>query len=236
MKSIFTKKKIRLSRNLGDKLKSARKRKEVNFEEAERDTKISMKYISALEYSQYDKLPADVYVIGFLKRYSEYLALDKSEIIHLYQEEKQLFDSVKHIKKHSDQESKNLIKPKPTEKWLKSSRLYITPEMAIGFFIVVLVFGLMGYIWFQVKSFAAAPPLEVTNAEAEIVVSTDKIDISGKTDPSASLSVNNQAVAIDPEGVFTEEVQLSKGLNTIEITAKNKANKETKKTIQVLSK
>ena len=238
MNNIFTRKKIRVERNLGDKLKTARKKKEVDFEEAEADTKIAMKYLSALEHSKFDQLPADVYVYGFLNRYADYLGLKKDEIVKIYQNEKNVFDSVKNIKirKHSDQENKNLLKPKPDEKLLKTPKFFITPELAIGFFVTIIVVGLLGYIWFQVKGFAAAPPLEVKNPDAEIVVSLEKINITGKTDITASLSINNQAVAVDTEGNFSEEVQLSKGVNSIEIVARNKANKETKKTIQVLSK
>jgi cytoskeletal protein RodZ len=233
---LFTRKKIRLPKNLGEKLRLQRKRKDVDLNDAEAETKIAMKYLAALEHSEYDKLPADVYVYGFLERYAVYLGLDKDLIVNMYRDEKKIFDSVKNIKKHSDQKNANLIKPKPNEKWLKTSRFIVTPELAIGFFVAVVVIGMLGYIWFQVKSFAAAPPLEIKNAEAEIVVSANSIVVSGLTDAQASLNINNQTVGIGTDGNFSQEVQLSKGINTIEIVAKNKANKETKKTIQILSK
>lgn len=233
---LFTRKKIRLSKNLGEKLRLQRKRKNVDLSDAEAETKIAMKYLAAIEHSEYDKLPADVYVYGFLERYAIYLGLNKDVILGMYRDEKKIFNSVKNIKKHTDQKNANLIKPKPNEKWLKTSRFIVTPELVIGFFVAVVVIGLLGYIWFQVKSFAAAPPLELRNAEAEIVVSTNKIVVSGTTDAQASLDINNQSIAINTDGSFSQEVQLNKGINTIEIVAKNKANKETKKTIQILSK
>lgn len=236
MNNIFTRKKIRLPKNLGEKLRLQRKRKGVDLSDAEADTKISMKYLAALEHSEYDKLPADVYVYGFLERYAAYLGLDKKTIMELYRGEKEIYNSVKSIKKHPDQENVNLIKPKPDEKWLKAPRFVITPEFAIGFFVAIIVTGLLGYIWFQVKSFAAPPPLEIKNSQAEIIIFVDNIVISGITDPQATLDINSQNVAINADGSFAQEVQLSKGINTIEIVAKNKANKETKKTVQILSK
>lgn len=236
MAGLFTRKKIRSSKSLAEKLKIARKRKEINLEEAERETKISMGYLFALEHSQYDKLPADVYVYGFLCRYAEFLGLEKEKILSQYREEKKIADSIRSIKKHPDQENKNLIKPKPSEKWLKTPRFFITPELVIGLCVTLLVAGLLGYIWFQVKSFAAAPPLELKNPEAEIVVSMDSITIEGETDSGANLCINDEPVAIQADGSFVQEVQLVEGVNTIEIIARNKANKETKKIIQVLSK
>jgi len=236
MAGLFTRKKIRLQINLGEKLTLARKRKNVNLEEAERDTKIAMKYIYALEHSKYDELPADVYVYGFLNRYANYLEIKTDEVIKMFDDEKRIFDSVKSIKRHSDQENKNLIKPKPDEKWLKTPKFFITPELVISVCVGGLVVCLLGYIWFQVKSFAAAPPLEIKNQDAEIVVSIDNLNISGATDPGATLTINGEAVSISADGNFSEDIQLVKGINKIEIIAKNKTNKETKKTIQVLSK
>jgi len=236
MSIIFTKKKIKLQKFLGERLRNARKRKDVNLEQAEKDTKIAMKYLHALESSHYEKLPADVYVYGFLARYADYLGLKKEEIIGNYQDEKRYYYSIKSIKKHSGLEKKNLIKPEPEGKWLKGPKYYITPELAIGITVAVVVIGLLGYIWFQVKSFAAAPPLEINNQQAEIVVSMDNITISGKTDSTANLNINGEAVAVEPDGSFSEEIQLEKGINTVEISAKNKAQKETTKTIQILCK
>ena len=234
MSIIFTKKKIKLQKFLGDRLKTARKRKEVNLEQAEKDTKVAMKYLHALESSNYDKLPADVYVYGFLSRYADYLGLKSDEVIKNFQDEKKYYHSIKSIKRHPDQEKKNLLKPESEGKWLKGPKYYITPELAIGVFVAVVVIGLLGYIWFQVKSFAAAPPLEINNKEAEIVVMMDKITISGKTDSTADLNINGEAVAVEPDGNFSEEIQLEKGINTIEITARNKAQKETTKRKQIL--
>lgn len=233
---IFQTKKIKIAKSFGEKLKNARKRKSINLEQAEKETKISMKYLYDLEHSRYDQLPADVYVNGFLTRYADYLNLKKEEILKEYYEEKKIFDSVRSIKRHSDQENKNLIKPEPSKKWLETPKFFITPELVMSALAGICVMVLLGYIWFQVKSFAAAPPLEIVNEDAEIVVSMDYIDINGKTDTGANLIINGEAVSVESDGAFTQRIQLNKGVNTIEIVASNKANKETKKTIQVLSK
>ena len=236
MKALFTKKKIRGERSLGDKLKFARKKKDINLEQAEKDTKISMKYLFALEHSRFDQLPADVYVYGFLTRYGDYLGLNKQDVIKNYDAEKKIFDCVKLIKKHPDQKNKNLLKPELSKEIKNSPKFFITPELVISICVGFMVIALLGYIWMQVKSFAAAPPLEVQNEEAEIVVSMDEVNIAGKTDSGADLSINGEAVAIGADGTFSQDVELVKGINKIEIIARNKANKETKKTIQVLSK
>src|SRR5438552_10015946 len=51
-------------------------RRGVDFAQAELATKIRGKYLRALEDEQFDVLPAQTYVKGFLRSYAEYLGLD----------------------------------------------------------------------------------------------------------------------------------------------------------------
>jgi len=44
-------------------------------------------YLEALEQSRYDALPADAYVIGFLRSYAAHLQLDSRDVINLYRAE-----------------------------------------------------------------------------------------------------------------------------------------------------
>jgi len=236
MTALFSKKKICSSRSLPEKLRIARKKMDINLEEAEKETKIPMKYLHALEHAEYNNLPADIYVLGFLKRYGNFLGM-KQDIVKQYRDEKAIACSVSNLKnKFIKEEKKTLIRPEPSMKWLNSPRFFLTPELVISVCVTIAVVGLLGYIWFQVKSFAAAPPLELSNNNAEIVVSMDSINIEGKTDSGAILTINNEPVGVSADGSFSQQIQLSKGVNTIQILARNKANKETEKTIQILNK
>jgi hypothetical protein len=61
---------------IGNSLREARLRREIDFVEAEAATKIRGKYLRALEDEQFEVLPAQTYVKGFLRTYAEYLGLD----------------------------------------------------------------------------------------------------------------------------------------------------------------
>jgi cytoskeletal protein RodZ len=61
---------------IGSSLREARLRQELDFPEAEQATKIRAKYLRALEDEQFDVLPAQTYVKGFLRTYADYLGLD----------------------------------------------------------------------------------------------------------------------------------------------------------------
>jgi cytoskeleton protein RodZ len=61
---------------IGNSLREARLRQHLDFPEIEQSTKIRAKYLRALEDEQFDILPAQTYVKGFLRSYAEYLGLD----------------------------------------------------------------------------------------------------------------------------------------------------------------
>ncbi len=61
---------------IGNSLHEARLRQGLDFPEIEQGTKIRGKYLRALEDEQFDVLPAQTYVKGFLRSYAEYLGLD----------------------------------------------------------------------------------------------------------------------------------------------------------------
>jgi len=61
---------------IGTSLREARLRRQIDIPEAEQGTKIRAKYLRALEDEQFELLPAQTYVKGFLRSYAEYLGLD----------------------------------------------------------------------------------------------------------------------------------------------------------------
>ena len=61
---------------IGNSLREARTRKELDFPELETGTKIRAKYLRALEDENFEVLPSATYVKGFLRTYANYLGLD----------------------------------------------------------------------------------------------------------------------------------------------------------------
>jgi cytoskeletal protein RodZ len=61
---------------IGNSLREARQRRGIDFAQVELATKIRSKYIRALEDEQFEVLPSETYVKGFLRTYADYLGLD----------------------------------------------------------------------------------------------------------------------------------------------------------------
>jgi cytoskeletal protein RodZ len=70
--------------SLSEKLKTAREGKGLDFDQASKDTKISMRYLKALENEDFSGFPGEAYITGFLKNYGAYLELDTQELLSLY--------------------------------------------------------------------------------------------------------------------------------------------------------
>ncbi|MBC7233186.1 MAG: helix-turn-helix domain-containing protein [Chloroflexi bacterium] len=69
---------------LGEMLRKAREAKGLSLEQVEEATKIVRSYLQALEDEEFERLPAPVYVKGFLKNYASYLGLDPQDVLSLY--------------------------------------------------------------------------------------------------------------------------------------------------------
>lgn len=69
---------------LGETLRRARLSKGITFEDAERVTRISRKYLEALEVENFGILPAPVFARGFLRSYADYLGLDPGALMPFF--------------------------------------------------------------------------------------------------------------------------------------------------------
>ncbi|MGE3073426.1 MAG: helix-turn-helix domain-containing protein [Dehalococcoidia bacterium] len=72
---------------LGSLLTRTREARGLTLEDAERDTRISRRYLQALEAEQFEVIPAPVYARGFLRSYSQYLGLDPQEALAMFPRE-----------------------------------------------------------------------------------------------------------------------------------------------------
>lgn len=213
----FRFRKIKSQPLLGQKLFRARKKLGVDLEAAERETKVRVKYLEALEEGDYRALPSNVYVKGFLQSYCKYLGVDFSEIYELYQKEGKVCGM------NTDNQ---LIK---TDDNVGKSPIVITPKSFIWPSVILAVILIVGYVFYQVTGFASAPTLVIASPARDMIVSENNLLFEGDTDSDASLTINGQVVTVNSEGHFKESIALQNGLNTVELKAKNKSKRETKK-------
>jgi transcriptional regulator with XRE-family HTH domain len=66
---------------LGKALTQARNARGLTLHDVERDTRISSKYLKALEEGQLEALPAPVYARAFMRTYAQYLGLNARDMV-----------------------------------------------------------------------------------------------------------------------------------------------------------
>jgi transcriptional regulator with XRE-family HTH domain len=69
---------------LGKTLSQARIARGLTLEDCERDTRISRRYLDALEREEWNVFPAPVYSRAFLRSYAQYLGLNPAELMRLF--------------------------------------------------------------------------------------------------------------------------------------------------------
>lgn len=223
----FTRTKIKEKELLGEKL--AKKRVSLGYEvkDVERTIKIRSKHIGYIENGEWEKLPPDVFVRGFLKSYSRYLKLDPEKVLSLYYKERGMQEQILKA-------SAPPVSEKESRK-SKKNKIIITPKKLTVLAIAIVAVSVLTYIGWQVSILAAAPKLELTGPGENTETKESSIVVEGLTDAGSNVYINDIPIGVDPEGTFAEEVSLHDGVNLIKISAENKLDKKTEVTRTVVA-
>lgn len=68
----------------GEELRREREMREISIREISETTKISTRFLEAIEGGDFSSLPAPVFTRGFIREYASYLGLDSEEIVDRY--------------------------------------------------------------------------------------------------------------------------------------------------------
>jgi cytoskeletal protein RodZ len=72
---------------IGETLRDARTAAGIQLDDAERTIRIRIRYLDALENEEWDVLPGDAYVRGFLHTYADFLGLDGAALVDEFDRE-----------------------------------------------------------------------------------------------------------------------------------------------------
>lgn len=218
----FEKKKIRME-TLSEYLSEVRQSSELSLKEVVAKTGIKQIFLESLESGDFSKLPADVYVCGFLRQLSEMYNLEADSLIVQFKKEKSIYGQI-HDKKNS---GKSRLK-----NWL--DRISITPKILTIALAILFVAITLVYIIWQVFSINRMPALEVFEPQANQVVKNSFVTVKGKTDPGMFVTVNGQSVFVESDGGFETQLSLTSGPKDVVVSAKNKFEKSIAKSITII--
>jgi cytoskeleton protein RodZ len=125
---------------LGAWLREAREAKNLSLSEVEAETRIRGSFIEALEEGDYDALPGEVHVRGFLRNYALHLGIDAEEVRRKYEQEIPQRETVQYAQSESSLQ--------PINADLGRARGHIAAALDhIGLILVLVALGAAVSIW-----------------------------------------------------------------------------------------
>jgi Helix-turn-helix domain/Glucodextranase, domain B len=203
---------------LPDRLAAARERKGVDLVRAERDTKIRVRYLSALERGDYRDLPGAVYTKGFLRNYAIYLNLDPEDVLRQWRRER------------GDQVGPEpvIVPPRPLDE--PSRPLNFSPSVVVAALLTAGVVLFFVYLSSQLLRYSRPPELTVSDpATAAFTVdeSVTSYRLAGMATPGATVTIRMAGqpepirVTVLASGEWSYVVDLRRGQNRFDIDALN---------------
>jgi len=201
-------------KTVGSILKDARGAKNITLVQAESATKIRLKFLQAIESDDYSGLPSLSYAKGFVKNYSEYLELDSGRVLAFF-------------RRQTAEVTRSSLLPKGVSGPIDRSLFQLTPGKFLAGILAALVLIFLGYLGFQYRKLNQPPGLSVDSPTNQLVTNERRVDILGKTDPDATVTVNGINVLVRGDGKFFDQVQLDSVVNKITIIATSRFGKTT---------
>jgi cytoskeletal protein RodZ len=219
--TVFCYKKLDKAMRLGDKFKKIREDRGIDLASLSKTTRIPIKYLEAIENGFYPKLPkAKAHRIAYIREIAKFFQLPAMECVEKFENEFGLADT-------------------PLEHPTQGVRLF--PFASISIFIrnlaaISLVFVFAGYLAWQVRGILQPPHLAIYSPNEGFVATTPRTTIEGETEKESHLTINGADVMVSEQGKFTADIDLSPGVNTIQVSATKKHGKTTTITRHIVVK
>lgn len=200
---------------LGEILKNTRESLKITLGQASKNTGIPVNYLQNLEEGNYKGLPADIYIVAYLKKYTKILNLDIGEILEQFKMERGIQTSFL--------KSQELIKG--PFRFITKHPLVVTPKrmsLVLGILVIALIFG---YFWHQLSYIINPPIIKLSQPVSDFTTSETSVEVFGQTESDVYLTINGQEVYVDKVGHFQSIVSLDTGLNILKIEAKDRFGK-----------
>lgn len=198
--------------NLGQLLRQKRLLLDLTLEDVEERTGIKARCLKALEHGNYHELPASVYIRGYLKTLSSIYGLELSRLIVLYKEDQGIINQIV-----------NEARTKLPTKNKKIGFTLTSKTLAVGILSLMFIIT-TAYMAGQINHVTAAPDLYITSPEEGYLTKKTLLEIKGGTEVGSTVTINNQAIPVNPDGTFNQTIYLSSGENNIVIRASNRFN------------
>lgn len=190
------KRKIVLYETLGEYLKKIREAKNISLDEASYKTKIKTEFLKAIEESRYSVFQGEVYILGYLKRYSQFLEIPYKKIIKRFK--KEIY-------------SQNYINSNNIFKINKKKIRHLSSFFFIGCVGLLIIFYLISKIIFIISE----PKFTLFYPKPGSIINQKIVLLQGRVNHTKNLYLNDKLINIDNHGYFSKKLLLKPGENLL---------------------
>jgi transcriptional regulator with XRE-family HTH domain len=205
-------------RPIGDILRKKREERGESEDAVERATRVSKKYVAAIESGDYKRLPDQVYAKNFVKALAAHYGLDPKTAAE---------SLVREMVAASGKPRENLA---PKEK----KPIMVTPRLVKSALAGLCFAAIAGYFAFSIHQILKPPEIELASPRDNQVFKSQNIVLEGRTEPEVELTVNREHVLIETDGSFKDTLILPNGVSILRVAAKKKHSKENEIYIKVV--
>lgn len=200
------------TKTIGETLKDERMKHRLRLEDLAKKTRIRASYLEALEENRFEDLPATTFVKGYIKTYAHVFGFDHKPLLAM-------------LRRDYKESAKGRLIPREFIKPVLKKRARKSSITAVLVMLIAVFLSLFGYVGFQWYNLTKPPKLVVTQPKEQAVVSS-KVIVEGETLQDAIVTVNDQPVALQPDGKFhTEVIVPNEGISLFTIQAKDRRGK-----------
>jgi cytoskeletal protein RodZ len=200
------------TRTIGEILKEERIKHRLRLEDLSKKTRIRVDYLKSLEENKFKELPSATFVKGYIKTYAQVFGFDHEPIIAL-------------LRRDYKESAVGKLVPREFIKPVIKRRVKKTSVTVVLVALVVVFLSLVGYIGVQWHNLNKPPSLEIIVPREQAMVSS-KVVVEGKTLQDAVVTVNDQPVALHPDGSFRTEIIIpNEGISLITVQARDRRGK-----------
>lgn len=170
--------------SVGSLLKDARERKKLTLRDVEKRIKVREQFIKAIEEDRWTSFTSRIYITGLLKNYARFLELDERKILAFFRREYERNEEIK-------------FKERVSTSYLSSDS---KKSIIVGFVFICIL--LVSYFSYQLYQFLKPPSIYLISPTQSSFKRDKTIKIVGKTDKEAVITIMNERIYQNKEGIF----------------------------------
>ncbi len=195
--------------NVGQLLKKERENKKITLEQVEKETRIRIVNLKAIESEDWSQFQSRTYVQGVIKRYGSFLGLDAEKLSAYFRRDYEKRESLKFKR--------------------KAEHTQFTPQnkrfLQILIVVITLLFG--AFFSYQIYLFSVPPSVTILEPQKDIFRREKKFTLKGTANKETIIMVNGRQAFLDDKNIFQIDIPLTEKENKVIIVATGANGKKT---------